>query len=104
MRRTLRIGYEKLKNDGMTQVCRAASRLVTRKYYDWQNGVAYNTDGVDIHEQDWDNLLILDACRFDYFDRYNEIDGDLQSRQSRGSTSREFIRGNFSNRRAYDTV
>jgi hypothetical protein len=55
----------------------------------------YNEDGVCIFEEDWDNLIILDAGRFDYFQELCDMDGELEYRESRGSTSKQFIRGNF---------
>lgn len=60
--------------------------------------------GIDIFERDWDNLIILDACRFDIFARVNEIEGSLEAVRSRGSSTSEFIRENFAGRQFYDTV
>lgn len=60
--------------------------------------------GIDIMEEDWDNLILLDACRYDAFSETNFIEGDLQSRISRGSTSKEFVRENFAARELHDTV
>ena len=64
-------------------------------------------DGVYITDADWDNLLILDGCRFDLFNQIRaklSLDGELTKRQSRGSASPEFLRANFSNRSITDTV
>lgn len=61
-------------------------------------------NGIDVMEEDWDNLIILDACRFDAFSDCNSIDGTLQSRVSIGSSSLEFIEENFSGRTLHDTV
>ncbi|MFW6130788.1 MAG: hypothetical protein ACOC56_06340 [Atribacterota bacterium] len=35
-------------------------------------------------EEEWDNLIILDACRYDTFKKYNDISEDLEFRYSRG--------------------
>jgi len=67
-------------------------------------GEKYYPDGVDVFEEDWDNLIILDACRYDFFDQQVWFKGETEKRLSRGSTSREFIRGNFTGRNAQDTV
>ncbi|AGB15629.1 hypothetical protein Halru_1010 [Halovivax ruber XH-70] len=69
-----------------------------------RNRKRYNPDGIDIFSEDWDNLLILDACRYDEFARINTIPGELEARISRGSNSREFVRGNFSDSRLHDVV
>lgn len=51
--------------------------------------------GLKVVEADWDNLVILDACRYDLFAEANHIDGDLTSVVSRGSHTGEFLRRNF---------
>ncbi|MES3518011.1 MAG: hypothetical protein PPP58_10140 [Natronomonas sp.] len=60
--------------------------------------------GLDVMAEDWDNLLLLDACRYDTFEAVNDITGDLRSVVSRGSTSYEFMRKNFADRELHDTV
>jgi len=64
----------------------------------------YNHNGTDIFAEDWDNLILLDACRYDEFERHWEYGGRLEHRTSRGSSSNEFIRGNFRGRELLDTV
>jgi hypothetical protein len=64
----------------------------------------YNFDGVDIFSEDWDNLVILDACRYDMFEQLWESSGTLEYRISMGSSSNEFVRGNFRGRELLDTV
>ncbi len=67
-------------------------------------GESYYPDGVDVFAEDWDNLLILDACRHDFFVEQVWFGGHTEKRRSRGTTSREFVRGNFTDRTALDTV
>ena len=55
-------------------------------------------------DEDWDNLLLLDACRYDMFKRLNSLDGDLQSRRSAGSATIEFVQNNFVGNVFNDTV
>lgn len=60
-----------------------------------------------ITDLDWDNLIILDACRYDVFKEvYSEskISGDLSKRQSQGSATPDFLKKNFGDDRFYDTV
>jgi len=104
MRETVALGLRTLREDGLSEACRAASRQLHRTYYGWRNGPSFNAQGVDIHDEDWDNLIILDACRYDTFEACHRLDGRLERRTSRGSTSREFIAGNFASRQLYDTV
>jgi len=51
--------------------------------------------GVYVYDQPWDNLIILDACRYDTFEELNSINGKLESRISRGSATAEFLIENF---------
>lgn len=52
-------------------------------------------NGTHIMNEDWDNLIILDACRYDYFSKLNWIDGRLEYRISRGASTVEFLQENF---------
>jgi len=61
-------------------------------------------DGINVMEGDWDNLLILDACRFDYFNEYNSIEGNLRKVISKGGHSAQFMTENFADREFHDTI
>ena len=61
-------------------------------------------DGIDVMAEDWDNLVILDACRYDAFEIHDRIEGDLRRVISQGSASSEFIKRNFNGRELHDTV
>lgn len=55
-------------------------------------------EGTYVTREVWDNLIILDACRYDLFEevvRANGIPGKLEWRISRGTTTESFIRENF---------
>ena len=51
--------------------------------------------GVSVMDEAWDYLIILDACRFDYFERQNNLDGKLSKKISQGSCTSEWIQKNF---------
>jgi len=55
-------------------------------------------------EEDWDNLLILDGCRYDMFTEHIDLSGTLESRISLGSSSEEFMEQNFVDEQFHDTV
>lgn len=61
-------------------------------------------EGIDVMSEDWDTLILLDACRYDMFADVASLDGRLESRISRGSTSEEFLDQNFGNGTYHDTV
>jgi hypothetical protein len=50
---------------------------------------------LDVPASDWDNLLILDACRYDLFAAVCDLEGDLTRVVSRGTGTNEFLRANF---------
>ena len=58
--------------------------------------------GIFVMAEDWDNLIILDACRYDTFKEVTGIDVDY--RISRGSGTEEFLIENFANRKFNDTI
>lgn len=60
--------------------------------------------GLDIMETEWDNLILLDACRYDYFEQYTSFEGDLSRVVSKGRGSWEFIRENYVGKELHDTV
>lgn len=75
----------------------------------WTRGYRrqYNPVGADIFEEDWDNLIILDGCRYDSLKDQRaayDLNGDFQSRTSRGSATREFLRGCFDGKQLKDVV
>lgn len=64
----------------------------------------YNDDGIDVFAEDWDTLVILDACRYDCFADQSTLDGTLETRISRASATREWVRANFGGRTLHDVV
>lgn len=79
-------------------------REINRAYHRRLYFRPYNTSGVNIFDEDWDNLVILDACRYDTFVSETSFDENIQSRVSRGAATPEFIRGNFADRTFHDVV
>lgn len=62
-----------------------------------------NGDGIQVMERDWDNLFILDACRFDVFAEQIDIKGELDSATGFIHTP-AFIEANFVGKEFHDTV
>ena len=61
-------------------------------------------DQFDVMAADWDNLIILDGFRYDYFEEYSDIDGELSRIVSQGSHSTEFQEKTFSDKQFHDTI
>ena len=78
---------------------------LTKTYYQMSQGNKYNTTGTDIFDdEDWDNLIILDACRYDAYIDATPFDNPVGYRTSAGSASPQFIRGNFGKKELHDVV
>lgn len=96
---TFTISNFKKAVDDPSLFTKEAKRLITGI----QHGYTYG-GGVDVMSEDWDNLIILDACRFDYFSECNYFEGDLQKVTSKGKASWPFVKHNYLGREFYDTV
>jgi len=77
-----------------------AADQFTHAYYDY-----FRTNrGTYVINEEWDNLIILDGCRYDVFSEVSDLDYPLESRISRGASSLEFVEENFTGRQLYDTI
>ena len=82
----------------------------------WQDGLMKRVllpllfrknNGIYIFNEEWDYLIVLDACRYDTFKEIASefgLEGKLEHRISRGSCTEEFLIENFSNRKFKDTI
>jgi hypothetical protein len=57
-----------------------------------------------VMQKDWDNLILLDACRYDMFMETNTIPGRLDHIYSKGSSTGHFLLENFKGKSFLDTV
>jgi hypothetical protein len=79
---------------------REINRLYHTRFWTRQ----YNPNGIDVISEDWDNLIILDACRYETFAKEADLPGQLECRESRAGATPEFVRANFSGKTLHDTV
>jgi hypothetical protein len=104
---TLRSALNVYREEGLRELKRRAEQKfvdpLLHPLVNWQFKKRHGT-GINVMAADWDNLLILDACRYDMFRTQNTLDGDLRREVSRGSTSTEFIDSNLRGRTLHDTV
>jgi len=69
-------------------------------YWNIQHG-----SGTSILTKEWDNLLLLDACRYDEFCRVSPFDPSIiDKRVTLGSKTPEFLQRTFSNTDLHDVV
>ncbi len=58
----------------------------------------YRNKGISVLNEEWDNLIILDACRYDYFKeaiKKSNLKGKLEYRISKGSDTHQWLITNF---------
>jgi len=104
MRHHLRKAKELYESGGLFQAAASAARYApieaNNLVFRFREGA-----GTRVMKEDWDNLFILDGCRYDIFQRAEiSLNGLLESRISRGSSSEEFIERNFEGNQYHDTV
>ncbi|WP_148290927.1 alkaline phosphatase family protein [Halorhabdus tiamatea] len=75
------------------------NNYVTKNHFEKKYG-----SGINIMQKDWDNLIILDACRYDIFKKHNIFSGELSRVVSPGGHSKEFYEKGFPNSPYHDSV
>ena len=58
-------------------------------------GEQYKSPPLNILNEEWEVLIILDACRYDLFKKHNFIEGHLESRYSLGCCTPEWVKNTF---------
>lgn len=81
---------------------RELNRIYYNRFYSDADG--FYIEGTNIMDEDWDNLIILDACRYDLFEEVMTLTGTLEKQTSLGSWTAEFLKANFDNEEFMDTV
>lgn len=84
----------------LKQVLRNYSIRLNQRYANRR----YETLGEEFITDDWDVLVLLDACRPDLLFDCDLPTGKLTTRYSAGGESWEFMEANFSGRELHDTV
>jgi len=82
-------------------------RLIPRQFNQYWNRLrkgAFNPEGIDVFAADWDNLLLLDACRYNLFEEVANLPGDLSAVESKGTNTIQFLKGNLTGHDLLDTV
>jgi len=66
----------------------------------------YSDDGISVMEEDWDNLIVLDACRADVFEGVADLEefSSYERKISQASNTTPWTYKNFTGREFGDTV
>lgn len=85
---------------------RLVVRELNRLYHTRGRRRQGNPRGIDYFNQDWDVLLVLDACRYDTFVEHAapKLPGTVERRESTGSSTSEWLNTNVAGRTLHDTV
>jgi hypothetical protein len=106
MMRNLSISNLKRAIKNPTLIKREFHRLLSVPFhyiYDWYLNNSLS-QSIDVMENDWDNLIILDACRPDFFQQQCDIQGTFEQKISPGKRSWEFMTESFVGREFHDTI
>jgi hypothetical protein len=97
---------KELLKEGFQNPSEAVDYVLTNAIYKVNNALKSRVyeDGIDVMSKDWDNLLILDACRADFFAEVNTISGSMDTAISKASKSETFIEENFAGGEFHDTI
>jgi hypothetical protein len=93
--------FDSLNTNGVLKILRnpkEAPSLINNQAREYIGKKINRRFGERVVEQDWDNLLLLDGCRYDIFAEEITFDGDLRSLRSAGSTSYEYFVNNYDGR------
>ena len=99
--------FDSLNTEGVSKLFRnpkEAPHLINNQAREYIGKKLNRRFGEQVVERDWDNLIILDGCRYDTFAEEVTFDGDLQSLRSAGSTSYEYFVNNYDGRRYPETA
>ena len=60
----------------------------------------------DVNGSEWDYLIVLDACRYDYFEKHYDdfLKGNLEKKRSKGTQTPEWLRKTFTSRYNYTYI
>lgn len=73
--------------------------MLYRPFFEREHG-----SGINVAERDWDNLIVLDSYRYDYFEEHSRFDGNLSRVLTQGNWSLEWVLSNFAGEDFSDTV
>lgn len=106
---TIRLSARKLKlgvrltRQRPTFLGRTACRWLNRLYHRRGYRTRFNENGISVFDEDWDSLIILDACRADMVDG-EPFQAEKNTVESQGSDTYEFLRANCEQHDLRDTV
>lgn len=78
--------------------------LVLGRFYDIYFRWLRNHSGDDLFAEEWDNLVMLDGCRRDTLQETDQFEASVNSRQSPGSQTLEFLQETIEGRSFPETV
>jgi len=88
--RKLRTGYRLLKEGKTKKIFYIIWQKILKRIYSKPPD-----DPVYVLQEEWDYLILLDACRFDYFKKYSRLPGELKKKKSPSTNTITWLKTNF---------
>lgn len=83
------------------KAARSVTFSIDKRWYAWR----YGSSDEDFLDYDWDNLIILDACRPELFRQVAPYPADdIRTKTSPGSASPGFMEATYHGRQLHDTI
>lgn len=82
------------------------NRFASRILSPLQSALYGEDSGISVMDEEWDVLIVLDACRTDLFEEVADLDryDTYGVRESTGSATREWTKSNFGGQARTDTI
>jgi hypothetical protein len=91
-----------IMNELSTQ-SRSVARWAKKSTYKYYSRSSHGS-AIDMMSEEWDNLIILDACCFAHFRQVCDLQGNLTPVLSPGTSSWEYMQETFVGKQFHDTV
>lgn len=82
---------------------RKSAGEVLRDLHNWRWNQRHGK-GTEIMAEDWDNLIILDACRYDELNRLSPFEAPEKKKTTLGARTPKWLRRNFLREEYFNTV
>lgn len=86
------------------RLARGNPYLILGRLYDFYFERLHRHHGSNLITEDWDNLIMLDGCRYDLLEETHAFDQEIASKQSPASQTLEFLQKTVEGRSFPETV
>lgn len=84
---------ERIKNKSLSKLTKGTYQQLISFFSEITNPRLRKINAVSVMDEEWDNLIVLDACRYDTFK--NVVNSEVDFKISQGSATSTWIKNNF---------